>query len=305
VSQTCLVLGSSGFIGSHIVSDLLNNGKRVIGVDIMSNERQPSDGRYQHFSGAISPELIQLILTQHQVDVVIYAAGRASVNASFNAPVTDHHENVINFFQVMDGVRTYSPSSFVIFLSSAAVYGNPGSLPVTESHPLCPISPYGFHKVQAENVADEFRTCFGIRVSVLRIFSCYGEGQRKLLLWDLCERANDSSELVLRGRGNESRDFIHVRDVAGFISRLIGIKDKALPVYNLASGEETSVREVATSLIESLGKKLDLRFEGKVNTGNPDNWRADVSLMLGTGFQHSTNIREGISRYAQWYLSQK
>lgn len=305
MSQHCLVLGASGFIGTYICDALLAGGHTVFGLDIQVNERRPSENRYRHFASPISADLLQLVLTQNKVDVLVYAAGRASVAASFKSPATDFQENVLTFLEVMDAVRQYSPSTFVVFLSSAAVYGDPMKLPVLETDATNPISPYGFHKLQAEKIADEFRTCFGIHSTVLRVFSCYGEGQRKLLFWDLCERAMGTNELLLKGRGNESRDFIHVTDLANFVLTLIAHKHIAAHVYNVAGGRESSIADVAGLLVKALGVDTRISFEGKANEGNPDNWKADISEMTKLGFTPKMDMEEGIRRYAAWYLSQK
>ena len=303
MSQNCLVIGASGFIGRYICRDLIASGHHVFGVDVQVNEDFHRHSKYTHYAGAVSPDLLQLILSQHQIVSLVYAAGRASVSASFKAPFTDFHENTVTFFEVMDAVRKYSPGSFVLFLSSAAVYGNPKTLPVDVSSTLQPISPYGFHKVQAELIAGEFRNCFGVHSSILRVFSCYGEGQRKLLLWDLCDRLTGSNELVLKGKGNESRDFIHVSDVSAFVLKLIQSKEQADPVYNVATGIETSILKISELLLAKFGFETPVCFEGVENAGNPDNWRADIGNMGKLGFAPAIDIEEGVERYVHWFLS--
>lgn len=304
MAKTCLVLGASGFIGSHIADKFLACKHEVIGVDVMTANRHHTPG-YRHFAGAITVELLQLLFTQNRIDTVIFAAGRASVQASFQSPVTDHQENVMAFLLVAEAVRIYAPNAFLILLSSAAVYGNPSSLPIHENDLKQPISPYGFHKIQAELIAQEYATCFQLRISALRLFSCYGEGQRKLLLWDLCKKLEQPGPLVLKGKGNESRDFIHVEDVASFSLHLALTPPQGFAIFNVASGKETSIREIAEKLVEHIDHNRTIQFEGKENTGNPDNWRADIEAMKNTGFIPSVTLEEGLRRYAHWNLSLK
>jgi UDP-glucose 4-epimerase len=300
--KTCLVLGASGFIGSHIVDHFLSDHYDVIGVDVMTVNRQQTPG-YRHYAGAITDELLQLLFTQNRIDTVVFAAGRASVQASFQSPVTDHQENVMAFLQVAEALRRYAPSAYLMLLSSAAVYGNPSSLPIHETAHTKPISPYGFHKLQAELIAQEYATCFQLRISALRLFSCYGEGQRKLLLWDLCKKMEQPGTLELKGKGNESRDFIHVQDVASFVLHLATNPPMGFSLFNVASGMESSIREIAEKLVENFDPKRNVDFEGKENTGNPDNWCANIEAMKGTGFTPAVELEEGIRRYARWYLS--
>lgn len=304
MTKTCLVLGASGFIGSHIVDKCLQDQYSVIGVDVMTSARSSSNG-YRHYAGAITEELLQLLFTQNQIETVVFAAGRASVQASYQSPITDHQENVMAFLQVCEAIRRYSPESFLVLLSSAAVYGNPEQLPIAESAPTNPISPYGFHKVQAEWIAREYASCFQLRISTLRLFSCYGEGQRKLLLWDLCHKLEKEGPLELRGKGNESRDFIHVEDVAAFILHLTGLSLPRYTIFNLAGGREISIQSVAEKLVSYTSPERDVRFEGKENTGNPDNWCADITSMKQTGFTPSITFEEGLRRYYNWFIEQK
>lgn len=302
MTKTCLVLGASGFIGSHIVDRYLAHQYDVIGVDVLTADRPLKTG-YRHYAGAITAELLQLLFTQNRIDTVVFAAGRASVQASFQSPVTDHQENVMAFLQVAEALRRYAPNAYLILLSSAAVYGNPSSLPIRESAQTQPISPYGFHKVQAELIAHEYATCFQLRISALRLFSCYGEGQRKLLLWDLCKKLEQPGPLELKGKGNESRDFIHVQDVASFIIHLSANPPQGFSLFNVAGGMEISIREIAEKLVQQIEPHRSIQFEGKENTGNPDNWCADIKAMSSTGFIPTISISEGLDRYANWYLS--
>lgn len=301
--KSCLVLGATGFIGYHIVSELLTDGHEVIGLDIKTTDQFNQNSSYSHYAGAIHPELLQLILTQNHIDVIIFAAGRASVQASFQSPDTDFHENVSTVYAVFNAVRIYSPNTYVIILSSAAVYGNPTKLPILESDPQLPISPYGFHKLQTEIIAKQFTQCFQIRSTLLRIFSCYGEGQRKLLLWDLCNKAMETNQLILKGMGTESRDYIHVSDVSGFIQLLVKKPDEAEQIYNLANGQETSIQFIAEKLVKHLDIKTTIKFEGKLNIGNPENWCADITKMHSLGYNPQINIEEGLLRYAKWFKS--
>jgi UDP-glucose 4-epimerase len=303
--SSIIILGSSGFIGSAAARHFLSQDYHTIGIDIAVNERLQSNN-FTFIKSAINENILQQTLAEHQPLAIINAAGRASVGASFESPQADYQENTHTVFTILDCIRKFSPKTSFVLLSSAAVYGNPAQLPVRETDALSPISPYGFHKMQAEMIAKEFHQCFGVSSVVLRIFSCFGEGQRKLLLWDLCEKASKQNKVVLKGRGKETRDFIHANDVALFIAHLLKNKPgNGFEIYNVASGKEWSIKEVATHLVHCLDYKNELEFEGTVNPGNPDNWQADITKMRNSGFSPTINLEAGIRQYAQWYKSQR
>ncbi|HEX2684889.1 MAG TPA: NAD-dependent epimerase/dehydratase family protein [Ferruginibacter sp.] len=304
--NSIVILGSSGFIGSTAVRYFLDQGYCVTGIDLVADRTLGEHARFNFLPSSITHEVLHQVLTHNKPAAIINAAGRASVGASFENPAADFIENTATVLTILDCIRLYSPQTNFVLLSSAAVYGNPAQLPVRETDALAPISPYGFHKMQAEIIAKEYHQCFGISSIVLRIFSCFGEGQRKLLLWDLCEKASMQSTLLLKGRGKETRDFIHAKDVVLFIAHLLNNKlANHFEVYNVASGLEWSIKQVAAHLVHCLEYNNEINFEGIVNTGNPDNWLADISKMRSTGFNPTIEIETGIKRYADWYLQQR
>lgn len=301
--KSVLILGSSGFIGHAIANNFSKSGVHTIGLDVVGDAADDNTN-FVFIKSAISQDVLQKIFTEHKIALVINAAGRASVGASFEDPQADYSENTFVVFTILESIRRHSPQTAFVLLSSAAVYGNPVKLPVAESDQPAPISPYGFHKIQAEQIAKEFYTCFGISSTVLRIFSCFGEGQRKLLMWDLCEKANRYTDILLKGCGNESRDFIHVSDVASFIAHLFNNQlVNGFNIYNVASGQQSYIKDVAANLLHHMDNNNSLQFEGVKNTGNPDNWVADVSKMLATGFVPAMELENGIGKYVDWYKS--
>jgi UDP-glucose 4-epimerase len=292
-----LIIGSEGFIGKNILNHLTNHRHSLIACDLISNP----DTEYQYFQVDNNLRELKNILEKEAPDVLINAAGKASVYESFKEPFEDYTSNTSVNYIILDAIRKYSPYTKFVFLSSAAVYGNPLRLPVAESDPLSPISPYGFHKLQAELIAREFFECFNINSIVLRIFSCYGAGQKKLLLWDLCNKAKLQKEIVLKGCGNESRDFVHVADVASCIHHLIKKDVTGFEVFNLASGKEHFIKDTAELLVSKLNDNNTIHFEGKKNTGNPENWVADISKLSETGFVPNVNFEKSIEEYVYWF----
>jgi UDP-glucose 4-epimerase len=200
----------------------------------------------------------------------------------------------------LNALRQNNPKSRFILLSSAAVYGNPQRLPITEEHPPNPISPYGFHKWMSELLCKEFYQVYRIPSASVRIFSAYGPGLRRQVIWDLCHKALTQPELRLQGTGQESRDFIHAAEVARAIYLLAGRALCQAEIYNLASGIETKIDTLAKMILNVLEVDIPISFDGIVPTGNPMNWRADLSCLSQLGFQPEIPLSKGLEITANW-----
>jgi UDP-glucose 4-epimerase len=183
------------------------------------------------------------------------------------------------------------------------VYGNPNSLPVKETSPMAPISPYGAHKLQCELICREFHDIFGVSTSSLRIFSAYGPGLQRQVMWDLCRQAITCREIKAQGTGRESRDFVHVSDICNAIDVVASTAPLCGEVYNLGSGTETTIAGLGSMIIQALGGPCAVSFDGFVPPGTPLNWRADISALRDLGFQPSVEIDQGVAAYAAWCRS--
>ena len=181
-----LVIGVSGFIGRYVAHHFSQQGWKVLGLDT----RPPENAPQQDLSGyhqviLPSDDLKGLVKLLHP-DVCIHCAGRASVANSLEDPLADFQAHVEVTFNLLNAMRLEAPRCRVIFLSSAAVYGNPASLPIGEDHDLRPVSPYGFHKLMGEKLCAEFSEVYGVPTAIARIFSAYGAGLRRQVIADLC-----------------------------------------------------------------------------------------------------------------------
>ena len=298
--KTVLITGAAGFLGKQIGQQFAQLGWKVVGVDILPpGSVQLSSGvRYVQI-GLPSPEFGAL-LQDAQPDVCIHCAGRASVPMSMSDPAADFRDNTILTFELLDAIRRHAPKCRFILLSSAAVYGNPRALPVSENTHVAPLSPYGFHKRQCELICQEFARVYDVPTISVRIFSAYGPGLRRQVVWDICERLLTKGTLSLSGTGNESRDFIHAIDIARALALLAEEGSANGEIYNLAAGRETTIAELASHLISALGMKAEAKFDGQTRPGDPLNWRADVSKLQALGFVPFVTLEKGLADVAAW-----
>ena len=201
---------------------------------------------------------------------------------------------------MLDALLRWAPRCRFLLLSSAAVYGDPVSLPVSEEHAVAPLSPYGYHKRQCELLCEEFSRIYDLPTVAVRIFSAYGPGLRRQVVWDICAKALGNEVVGLRGTGNESRDFIHAHDVARALALLASAGTARGEVYNLANGEETTIRELAERLVATLGLASSVEFDGAATPGQPLRWRADLGRVASLGFRTEVPLDRGLCETAAW-----
>lgn len=288
---TILVLGGGGFLAGHIERQYRALGWRVVSI---GRGAAASDSAERHAWNLPHPEFAHLLAVE-QPQICVNAAGRASVQASMVEPLADFEASTLLNFRVLDDLRRRSPATVYIHLSSAAVYGDPARLPVAEDAALAPISPYGWHKRLSEMVLEEHARLFGMKTASLRIFSAYGAGLRRQVVWDLCQRAiADPGPLVLQGAPEDSRDFVHGSDVAEAVRAVAERGALQGECYNVATGVETRVHDLAALILKLLGRTTAIEFDKRPRPGNPSRWQADVGRLSALGFAPRVELEDGL-----------
>lgn len=294
-----LILGSEGFIGHHLVAAFVKKGYEVEGCDLTEYF---SPGYTYHKVSILSPDF-DSIFTSEPFDVCINASGSGNVGFSIQHPQSDFEVNTNAVAKALDTIRKHQPSCRFLHISSAAVYGSPVSLPVTESAALAPLSPYGYHKQMSEMLCEEYYKIFGLFIAVIRPFSVFGNGLKKQLFWDICQKLQQSSTVSLFGTGHETRDFIHISDFISVIDIIVHKSPFKFDIYNAATGTSTSIKKVAEIVEKNIaGKKIT--FSGEVKKGDPAQWQADISALINLGFSPVANFENCIAQYIEWYKKQ-
>jgi dTDP-glucose 4,6-dehydratase/UDP-glucose 4-epimerase len=291
-----LIIGSKGFIGKYAYQYFLScGGYECWGCDVVVDYVDPHYMLIDALNGDFNE-----VFEQQAFDVCINCSGAASVPDSLIHPLRDFTSNVVVVGKILEAIRRHAPSCRFINLSSAAVYGNPASLPVVETAALCPISPYGFHKLYAENMCEEFYRFYNIQSCSVRIFSAYGNGLKKQLFWDVAQQLKSDKIVILHGTGDESRDFIHVSDIIQALELILTKGSFNADHYNIANGEEITVRESTQKLQAFFGYGNRIEFAGDHRKGDPLHWRANISKLKALGYEQRVSIDEGLKNYAGW-----
>lgn len=290
-----LVIGSKGFIGGHVLNYFKTNNLPVLGCDVVT---EYDDDTYIQIDATNSD--FHAVFENFEILNCINCSGAASVPMSLENPLKDFSLNTLNVFKILDAIRLYQPNCKFINLSSAAVYGNPYRLPIKEKFKYKPVSPYGLHKMQAEQICYEFYHFYQIKTCSLRLFSAYGEGLKKQLLWDLFQKFKNNDTIELFGTGNETRDFIYVEDIVEAIICCLNNAKFEGEAINIANGEELSIAKIATIFNNEFGAVKNIIFNNQTKKGDPLNWRADISMLQELGYKKTVSIEAGIKNYIEW-----
>lgn len=293
-----LVVGSRGFIGSHCV-DYFSKDHEVWGCDVIMDYNDPQ----YIWIGSVDGELLG-IFRNHKFDVCINCSGAANVPFSLSNPYNDFTLNTLNVFKLLEAIRIHNPNCKFITMSSAAVYGNPERLPIKTSEALNPVSPYGYHKVFAEQVCEEYSRFWGLKTCCVRIFSAYGPRLKKQLFWDMYKKFKNNDVIELWGTGKESRDFIYISDLIRAIELVIMHSEFNGERINLANGQQITIAQVADTFVQVLQTDKPVQFNGAERIGDPINWEADITELKKWGYQPTVSLEEGIRQYVSWVENQ-
>jgi len=291
-----LVTGAAGFIGGALVDHFRSQGAQVF-VDAErghsgSTTRWPltESGLGQAMNGVV-PE------------VIFHAAGSGTVAKVAAQPTLELPANLGALLAVLQYVRSRAPLARVVLLSSAALYGNAPAAPQCESDARAPASLYGVAKAQAEQLAAFYADQFGVMTTAVRLFSVYGPGLRKQLLWDAMTKFSEGKNCFF-GTGQEQRDWVHMADVRHFMDSLLARPSSAnFEVYNCAAGQPASTAEVLSLLADLAGAAAPV-FDGQLRAGDPSALVADCSLAERTlGWRAQVAWRDGVAEYAHWFAA--
>jgi UDP-glucose 4-epimerase len=306
IMTTMWVTGARGFLGRYLVRQLAADGHHVGGV---GHGHAPetiasSEGLAGWVNGDIHAGSLDLLHESTGAPTVVFhLAGGSAVGSSIANPVEDFERTVSAASRLFDWIRLRCPECAVVAVSSAAVYGAGHTTPIAENTSGTPYSPYGFHKSMMEGICRSYGQTYGLRSVILRVFSAYGIGLRRQLLWDTCSRlARSAGTLTFDGSGAELRDWIEARDIARLAS-LIGatMPSAEVPILNVATGTGHSVRDVVQTVMDAWGARREVSFTHRSRPGDPLYLVADTSRLRAAGFIPQVEFEQGVDAYVRWF----
>ncbi len=303
-NKLVVVTGGAGFIGSHIAWELVKDNE-VIVIDNLytgKEENVPPGTKLIKADIRDYQSIAELISS---ADYVFHEAAQVSVVESLRDPVFTEEVNVLGTLNILRALL--EGHGKLIFASSAAVYGDNPNLPLRESERPRPLSPYGVTKATGEEYLRVYHELYGLPVVALRYFNVFGPRQSANqyagVISIFINRALKNEPLVIFGDGKQTRDFIYVKDVVK-ANLLVAESRKANGrVFNVATGKQTSILELAMKIIEITGTTSSIIFD-KPRPGDIRHSLADISEIRKLGFEPEWSLEEGLKKTVEWYADQ-
>lgn len=303
-----LVTGGAGFIGSWTAEELVRGGHKVIVLDNMSSG---SEANLSRVAGEVivvrgdvrERHLIESVVKDHSPDALIHLAAVVSVDEVAEDPVKGFENNVLGTLSVLEAARELGVGK-VVYASSAAVYGDPVRLPISEDHPLRPLSVYGGTKLAGEALATSYAGNYGMEVVVLRYFNVYGPRMRpgpySGVVRKFIEAVLAGEPVTIFGDGEQTRDFVYVEDVAR--ANAAALKPGVSGVYNIGTGEPVSVAGLARAVMEVAGVEVPVKY-GPPRPGDIRHSYADIRRARdGLGWEPRTGLAEGLRKTIEFMM---
>lgn len=302
-----LVTGGAGFIGSHLVEELLRRGQKVRVLDNFST------GKRENLHGLMDQiELIEGDIRSYHIvreavqgiDFVLHQGALPSVPRSINDPITTNEVNVGGTLNVLDASKDAGVKR-VVYASSSSVYGPDPELPVREDMTPQPVSPYAVAKLTGEKYCHVFSRVYGLETVALRYFNIFGprqdpNTQYSAFIPKFVVGIMDGQSLTIDGDGEQAKDFTYVSNVVE--ANLLALEAEGVSgeVFNVGCGQSTSVNEVVRHIRQIANAQGEISY-GPSRTGDVPRSLADISRAREKlGYSPQVLLREGLERVALW-----
>ena len=305
-----LVTGGAGFIGSHVLEKLQKVSEqsaekiKVVVLDDLSNgsrEHVPSgmelvvgDVRNQH--------VVENVFSRHHFSAVIHLAAQTMVPVSVENPLLDCQVNLGGILHILEACRKWQVPH-VLFSSSAAVYGDNLHIPLKESEPLCPMSPYGITKMTTEQYMRVYHELYGLDATVFRFANVYGERQGEKgeggVVSIFCKLLSQGNPITVYGDGNQTRDFVYAGDIASAIVQALPLT--GYHTINVSTGTETSINDLIRSFEQAIGHKAEVQYAPPRPGDIQRSVLSNKELIQTLHIKPEMTLEQGIARTYTWY----
>lgn len=295
-----LVTGAFGFVGRHVSRACARAGHAVRGIGHGSWTRAEwrEWGLTDWHTSDVTLDAI--VSYSGEPSIIVHCAGSGSVGFSMSNPEQDFDRTVVTTREVLEYVRLHRPGTRVVLPSSASVYGDIQESPIRVDAPLRPVSPYGVHKQMAEQLCLSYVRHFGVSAAIVRLFSVYGVGLRKQLLWDACSKLSRGAA-TFGGTGRETRDWLHVEDAARLLLTAGQAAHANCLTINGATGRGVPTCWIVERIGRAFGGGSDAQFSGISRPGDPLHLVADTSGAHALNWRPEQVLDLELARYVEWF----
>lgn len=298
-----LVTGGAGFIGSHIVDQALEAGYEVCIVDDLSTgKRGQVNPQASFYEMDIESPDIERVFQAESPDFVIHQAAQSSVPVSVQNPVRDAKINIVGTINLLEAARKHCVRK-VVYASSAAVYGEPQYMGIDEIHPKQPLSPYGISKYVPEFYLNAYHHLYGLNYTAFRYANVFGERQDPKgeggVVSIFVDRALVGEELTVFGDGQQTRDFVYVKDVAR--ANIMALTSGDNEIFNISTNEKTSINQLIALMNDALGTELKVRYDAPREGDILHSYLDNTNAIEKFGWTPQYSLRQGLEKTLHFY----
>jgi UDP-glucose 4-epimerase len=301
------VTGAAGFIGRNAVPLLLREKQDVVVLQRREQVLPASNKHLTIIPGSLTPLDDRVVAALRECDTLLHLAGGTTPASSAGAPLLELQENLLPTLNLLDAARQSRVRRVVFLSSGGTVYGTPTCVPIDESHPTHPISPYGVGKLAIEHFFRLWATRHGAEYRILRASNLYGPFQRphgdQGVVGTWLRRAIENLPLVIWGDGSVTRDYIFAGDVATAI--LAACVNENIPsgTYNISSGTGLTLLDIANEIGNATGQTPRIEFNPARPYDVPVNILSHERYSRACGWEPLVPLREGIRQTLDWIRS--
>lgn len=299
-----LVTGGAGFIGSHLVDRLIQEGHEVVVVDNLSTGKRRNLNRAARFFKLdIQSWRLERVFRNERPNVVMHLAAQMDVRKSVEDPVFDAQVNVLGTLNVLQQAVRHGVRKVVFSSSGGAIYGEQEIYPAAESHVTRPLSPYGISKLCGEQYLSYYQRVSGLQMVNLRYANVYGPRQdpdgEAGVVAIFIQKLLNNEQAIVNGNGRQTRDFIYVEDVVEANLAVMGQETQG--TYNVGTGEETSINDVLRILVGHTNSTCK-ELHGPAKHGEQVRSVIDASkIRQELSWEPRTELNEGLKRTIDYF----
>lgn len=302
--MTILVTGGAGFIGSHIVDALVDDGHAVVIIDDLSmGKRENLHPKAEFHQLDIRSDKVQRVFQEHRFDAVIHEAAQMDVRRSVEDPGFDASVNILGSLNLLEYARITGVKKFIFASTGGAIYGEQEYFPADEKHPVRPISPYGIAKLSVEKYLFYYGEIHGLRYISLRYANVYGPRQNPHgeagVVAIFAGKMLSGSQPLINGDGKQTRDYVYVADVVK--ANMLALTHPISAIFNVGTGIETDVNTLF-SIIRGLSDSPCGDEHGPAKKGEQRRSVIDSSgLLKSFGWKPSVSLPDGLQQTVEYF----
>ncbi len=299
-----VVTGGAGFIGSHLVDRLIQEGHEVAVVDNLSTGKRRNLNKSARFYKLdIQSSRLERVFRRERPLLAIHLAAQAAVRRSVEDPIFDAQVNILGTLNLLEQAVKYGTRKIIFASSGGAIYGEQEVFPAPELHPTRPLSPYGISKLSGEHYLAYYQRVSGIQYVILRYSNVFGprqdpEGEAGVVAI-FTRKMLDGEQPIINGNGRQTRDFVFVDDIVEANLAVMGKEVQG--IYNVGTAEETTINDLFRILVE-LTKAGYKELHGPAMKGEQARSVVDIStLRHEVGWEPRVSLREGLRRTVEFF----